>query len=421
MHSIFFGAGLRLCACFYKSCFLPVGDRRIGRFAKAEKPQRNIRKILGRIGYMINKREKNKNLQIARIYNFFSARPQKSTIYGGLQKQICAIAQRTRVLYFYKSKITVREREELQKTMPKASLNVQCFVEKKVKSIFEGENQPKLLYVSEIRPDASAHPRVMHAHEDFVELILICSGSSEYLIHDKKVIIKPGDLLVYNADVVHDEVSGPDMEVGSYCIAVGGLHMPGLRENALIPDDAGYVFPTGKYFADLRCLFEMMFRTLSAGEPNAELFCSSLMHALLVSVLTVTAGPRAESEKPLEEPHILGRRIKEYIDKHYMEPITLQSMGEALHISPYYLSHVFKQMSGYSPVQYLLRRRIGEAQTLLITTDLSITRIAEMVGYDTQSYFNLQFTKNVGMPPNKFRQNYIVSTGIEEKPKRKRK
>lgn len=238
--------------------------------------------------------------------------------------------------------------------MPKASLNVQCFVEKKVKSIFEGENQPKLLYVSEIRPDASAHPRVMHAHEDFVELILICSGSSEYLIHDKKVIIKPGDLLVYNADVVHDEVSGPDMEVGSYCIAVGGLHMPGLRENALIPDDAGYVFPTGKYFADLRCLFEMMFRTLSAGEPNAELFCSSLMHALLVSVLTVTAGPRAESEKPLEEPHILGRRIKEYIDKHYMEPITLQSMGEALHISPYYLSHVFKQMSGYSPVQYLL-------------------------------------------------------------------
>ena len=68
------------------------------------------------------------------------------------------------MLYFYKSKITVREREELQKTMTKASQNVQCFVEKKVKSIFEGENQPKLLYVSEIRPDASAHPRVMHEH-----------------------------------------------------------------------------------------------------------------------------------------------------------------------------------------------------------------------------------------------------------------
>ena len=288
-------------------------------------------------------------------------------------------------------------------------LNVQCFIKKDFQSVFVGENDPKLLYVSEIRPDASTHPRVMHAHEDFVEIILICSGSSEYLIHDKKYFIRPGDLLVYNAGVVHDEISGPDIEIGSYCVAIGGLHMPGLKPNMLIPADEGYVFPTRRSFGDLRILFEMMFRNLASGEPRAEAFCSSLMHALLVKVLAVTEGADAADEKPVEEPPILGRRIKEYIDRHYMEPITLQSMGEALHISPYYLSHVFKQMSGYSPVQYLLRRRIGEAQTLLITTDLPITRIAEMVGYDTQSYFNLQFTKNVGMPPNKFRQNYIVS------------
>lgn len=305
--------------------------------------------------------------------------------------------------------------------MGERSLNVQCFVKRDVRPVFTGENQPRLLYVSEIRPDASAHPRVMHAHEDAVELILICSGSSEYLIHDKKVVIKAGDLLVYNAGVVHDEVSGPDMEVGSYCVGVGGLHMPGLRENALISDEKGYVFPTGRYFEDMKELFVMMFRNLAAGEPHAELFCTSLLHALLVSVLTVTEGVGETRENPADEPHILGSRIKDYIDRHYMEPITLQSMGEALRISPYYLSHVFKQMSGYSPVQYLLRRRIGEAQTLLITTDLSITRIAEMVGYDTQSYFNLQFTKNVGMPPNKFRQNYIVPSGTEEKPRRRRK
>lgn len=299
--------------------------------------------------------------------------------------------------------------------MGERSLNVQCFVKRDVRPMFTGENQPRLLYVSEIRPDASAHPRVMHAHADAVELILICSGSSEYLIHDKKVVIKAGDLLVYNAGVVHDEVSGPDMEVGSYCVGVGGLHMPGLRENALISDEKGYVFPTGRYFEDMKELFVMMFRNLAAGEPHAELFCTSLLHALLVSVLTVTEGVGETRENPADEPHILGSRIKDYIDRHYMEPITLQSMGEALRISPYYLSHVFKQMSGYSPVQYLLRRRIGEAQTLLITTELSVARIAEMVGYDSQSYFNLQFTKNVGMPPSRYRHNYIVSADEKKK------
>lgn len=299
--------------------------------------------------------------------------------------------------------------------MGERSLNVQCFVKRDVRPVFTGENQPRLLYVSEIRPDASAHPRVMHAHADAVELILICSGSSEYLIHDKKVVIKAGDLLVYNAGVVHDEVSGPDMEVGSYCVGVGGLHMPGLRENALISDEKGYVFPTGRYFEDMKELFVMMFRNLAAGEPHAELFCTSLLHALLVSVLTVTEGVGETRDNPADEPHILGSRIKDYIDRHYMEPITLQSMGEALRISPYYLSHVFKQMSGYSPVQYLLRRRIGEAQTLLITTELSVARIAEMVGYDSQSYFNLQFTKNVGMPPSRYRHNYIVSADEKKK------
>ena len=122
-------------------------------------------------------------------------------------------------------------------------LNVQCFVKKEFQSMFVGENDPRLLYVSKISPDASTHPRVMHAHDDLIELLLICSGSSEFLIHDKKKLIRPGDLLVYNAGVVHDEISGPGVEIGSYCVAIGGLHMPGLRENALVPDDAGYIFP----------------------------------------------------------------------------------------------------------------------------------------------------------------------------------
>lgn len=94
-------------------------------------------------------------------------------------------------------------------------LNVQCFVKKEFQSIFIGENNPKLLYVSEIRPDASTHPRVMHAHEEFVELLLICSGTSEFLIHEKKQRVRPGDLLIYNSGVVHDEISGPNAEIGS--------------------------------------------------------------------------------------------------------------------------------------------------------------------------------------------------------------
>lgn len=67
---------------------------------------------------------------------------------------------------------------------------------------------------------------------------------------------------------------------------------------------------------------------------------------------------------------------------------------------------VFQDLS-YTDMQYLLRRRIGKAQNLLLTTDLSMARIAEQVGFETQNYFNAQFSKIVGMPPRKYRQDYL--------------
>ncbi len=303
-------------------------------------------------------------------------------------------------------------------------LNAQCFVKRAFQPLFDTENNPQLLYVCKIIPDVSnRHPRIMHSHDDLVELVLIYSGQSEYLIHNKKYAVKAGDLLVYNSGVVHDENSTADSELGFYTIAISNLRMPDLRPNALIPDNAGYLFRTGHHFDELQQLMEMMFRNLAESEPYAERFCNSLMHALLSKVLALVDAPTPgilPEAAEVDEPNILGNRVKQYIDQHYTEPITLQSIANDLHASQCYLSHVFKDMSGYSPIQYLLRRRIGEAQTLLITTDYPVTQIAGMVGYDTQSYFNMQFTKHVGMSPKKFRQNYIVGEK-EDKPAPKKK
>ncbi|WP_039807161.1 AraC family transcriptional regulator, partial [Pelosinus sp. HCF1] len=75
-------------------------------------------------------------------------------------------------------------------------------------------------------------------------------------------------------------------------------------------------------------------------------------------------------------------------------------------INSYYLAHVFKDTIGYSPMRYIMRRRIGESQTLLITTRYSVTQIANIVGYDNPNHFNILFTKYVGMPPSKYRNSY---------------
>lgn len=278
----------------------------------------------------------------------------------------------------------------------------QCFVKRNYQLAFTPETMPRLLYVSRRPPTEQAHPRLLHAHPDFVEVLLIDEGCTHFLIGETMYDVKAGDLLIFNSSVVHDELS--DSVFGSWCIAVGGLRMPGLRENALIPEDAPAVYPVGDELSDLRSLYDIMYRYLSADRPDCEAFCHRLMLALLDRALTIT-GSTSLRLPAGPEPASLGRQVQEYIDRHYNEPLTLQALGTALHVSPYYLSHVFKEVSGYSPMQYLMRRRIGEAQNLLVSTDLPIARIAEMVGYETQNYFNLQFSKHVGMPPRKFRQS----------------
>ena len=282
---------------------------------------------------------------------------------------------------------------------------VQCFVKRNYQPAFTAETMPRLLYISRRIPSDQARPRLLHAHPDFAEVLLIQEGAARFLVGDTTYDVRAGDLLIFNSGVVHDELSSSAF--GSCCIAVGGLRLPGLRENALVADDAPVLYAVGGELEDLSALYDIMYRYLTADRPDCEAFCHRLMLALLDRVLTISGSVSLQSSAA-PEPVSLGKQVQEYIDRHYSEPLTLQELGHALHVSPYYLSHVFKEMSGYSPMQYLLRRRIGEAQNLLISTDLPIARIAELVGYETQNYFNLQFSKHVGMPPRKFRKSLQV-------------
>ena len=288
-------------------------------------------------------------------------------------------------------------------------LQVQCFVKHDAEPIFTNDNDPKLLYVSRQRLDASRHPRIMHAHEDYTEIVLITQGSSNYLIERRQYAVKKGDLLVYNPGMVHDEVAGEGAEVETWCVAVSGLHMPGARPGALLPDNQGCVFRADSLFDQMNSICGIMFDRLSQQIAGAATHCRGLMLSFLTMALSVAAHqdrPLIESE---EEESVLGSRVQKYIYAHFREALTLQTIADDLNVSTYYLAHVFKNMCGYAPMTYLQKRRIGEAQTLLIHTDRSISDIAYSLGYDAQSHFSQQFSKHVGMPPGEFRKQYVVN------------
>lgn len=80
----------------------------------------------------------------------------------------------------------------------------------------------------------------------------------------------------------------------------------------------------------------------------------------------------------------------------------------AHHVSPYYASHVFKQETGISPMQFMINCRVGEAQNLLIASDYTATQISTMVGYDSINHFSAIFHKKVGMAPIQYRKHDLA-------------
>lgn len=281
---------------------------------------------------------------------------------------------------------------------------VQYFMEEHPALRFHSETTPRLCYMGKITPEISSYPRILHSHGNHVEISVIYSGESQYLIQNRMRLIRRGDILIYNSGAVHDELSSVQAPIGSYFFAIGNLQVPGLRENALIPDEVSPVFHVSQDFPRILQLCEAILDSLEVQSVwSAHITYFSVL-ALLEIIWHIIHGNPVQREACPE--NFAGLQIKNYIDQHFREPLTLKTIAADLRLSESYVSHMFKEMLGYTPMQYVLRRKIGEAQTLLISTDLPITEIAQTVGYDSQSHFNQRFKQYVGISPGTFRRNY---------------
>ena len=128
------------------------------------------------------------------------------------------------------------------------------------------------------------------------------------------------------------------------------------------------------------------------------------MEILIIRLMRSTGlSVPAESQTPAG--HRQCAAVRRYIDLHFKESLTLEQLADEAHMNKFYLSHAFKREYGVSPINYMISRRLEESKYLLAETDLSMSQIAQLLGFSSLSYFSQVFRKTQGISPMEYRQD----------------
>lgn len=109
------------------------------------------------------------------------------------------------------------------------------------------------------------------------------------------------------------------------------------------------------------------------------------------------------SQSVMNEDSIVTK-VLNYINDHYLEPLSLEAIAEKFHRAPAHLTTRFRKATGMPVMECVLEKRMIEAQHLLATTFQTVQTIAEHVGYTDVSLFSRQFRRRYGMSPRQWRE-----------------
>jgi AraC-like DNA-binding protein len=125
---------------------------------------------------------------------------------------------------------------------------------------------------------------------------------------------------------------------------------------------------------------------------------------------TMMARMTAVREVPRELlPHL--RRARDWIDRHYAEPLDLAELATVAGVSKYHFIRSFATAYGDTPMRYLTRRRIERACDLFRAANLTVTEICMLVGFASVGSFSSRFRALVGETPTEYRDRWAAAGG----------
>ena len=233
------------------------------------------------------------------------------------------------------------------------------------------------------------------------QIIYIAAGKGHFILDGKEVIVPAGSMVLFQPKQVQDYFYLGKDKTQVWFVHFTGREVRNILRHYEIPTD-GYILHTG-ISREYEDLFRRMRDELVRCSWGYEEMLTYLFRELLM-----TMHRRMTENAPRVSGFIQDEidRARVYFDEHYNEEISIEQYAVSRNMSTSWFNRSFRSAVGTSPMQYILDVRIRNAQTLLETTDYSVTSIAALVGYENPMYFSRLFRKAKGLSPSKYRKTF---------------
>ena len=240
------------------------------------------------------------------------------------------------------------------------------------------------------------------ADEEMGTFLLVSEGSCTLQMGENDLLLNPGSALLLGAgDAVLSAAGAAVPELVGCRFPLSALHE--LRSatqrdfaRLFLPGEATVLYGPVPWVRRLRTLLEMMRSAMPEQDYPGGLYLLLILHYVEQECLAESSAAARPRNETIEQ-------VCAYLAANYRQKFSLTEVAARFYLSPYYLSRLFRRVTGQSIVDYLNNRRIEAAQKLLETTELSISAIAEQTGFASAAHFRRVFREVMDISPLQYR------------------
>jgi AraC-like DNA-binding protein len=251
-----------------------------------------------------------------------------------------------------------------------------------------------------------APPRVEYHYHEFYEVLFFISGSVNYMVEGRSYQLRPGDILLTDNRDIHRPEVAPGRPYERYVLWLNGAFLqqaarPGDDLTACFRDAAERKYklirPDDHILSRMKLLCERLLRT----QRDEGFGSTTLLYAgvteFLVHLNRAYFDTPAAIRMDVTESDTINRMV-EYIETHLVEDLSLDRLAEVSHLSKFYLDRQFKQFTGLTIYQFIIKKRLIIARNML-REGTPVMEACLSCGFNDYSNFLKAFKREFGRTP----------------------